>query len=340
VRSPNIIVPRQTTDTSSPLAPSLRYCIIACEAARDWVRQRTAQNGLSQPVGRATSAIDDDFGGHLKVIVVVDVEAVIAAVADLVEPRDEIGEPFAVRAFSREDAEVRRRGVLLGARADLLPHEIGQLDEEDLLRVERVDVLARRARGKRVERVDREAEVRRRGAEHDVGGDRQRLRRAARRLRLVGNADAERHGEHRELAKIACGAIRARFGVRRRRRLHDDELRADLAREREHRFRHVDLVRVELAVEPFEIAQRLEAGDAQSAFPHGAHAGRRALGMSSDVGGGDHHLAETRQADRRELALERSRERRGIHAEVGEVHLRTATGCISLCTSSNITLPR
>ena len=73
---------------------------------------------------------DDGLRRHLLVVVVVDVEAVIAAIADAVERADELREVVAVRALARKDAEVRRGRRLLLGRPDLLPHVVGKLDED------------------------------------------------------------------------------------------------------------------------------------------------------------------------------------------------------------------
>ena len=128
-------------------------------------------------------------------------------------------------------------------------------------------------------------------------------------------------------------------GVRRRRRLDEQQAPAEPAADLEHRLRDVHLVRVHAAVETFEIAQRLETGDDEAALAHGAHAGVDAGRMPDDVAGRDHHLREPRLAHRGELAFQRARQRRGVHSEVVEDHRGTAAPAGTSCTSSNITLP-
>ena len=71
-----------------------------------------------------------------------------------------------------------------------------------------------------------------------------------------------------------------------------------------------------MAVQPLEIAQHLEAGDAQPAGVHRRDRGRLATGMADEVLGGEHDLREARLAHRAQLGLQRPRQRDGVHAEV------------------------
>src|SRR5438093_10709450 len=80
VRSPKVMVPRHTTDTSRPLSPSRRNSIVIDLSLRRaqslHVRhgKRTAQHRLAEPVGGAPRARRHNLGGHLQVVVVVHVE--------------------------------------------------------------------------------------------------------------------------------------------------------------------------------------------------------------------------------------------------------------------------
>ena len=52
----------------------------------------------------------------------------------------------------------------------------------------------------------------------------------------------------------------------------------------EHRLGDVHLVGVQVAREPLEVAQHLEAGDPQAARAHRLDRGRLAAGVADDVG--------------------------------------------------------
>ena len=99
VRSPNVIVPRQIggdvepavaeatvfhahADSLQAVRPAAGRCAQALHVRH---RQRAPQHGLAEPFGGATRAFGDGLRRHLQVVVVVDVEAVVAAVADRVE---------------------------------------------------------------------------------------------------------------------------------------------------------------------------------------------------------------------------------------------------------------
>ena len=94
-------------------------------------------------------------------------------------------------------------------------------------------------------------------------------------------------------------------------------VRADL----EHRLRDVDLVRVQLAREALEVAQRLEAGDLEPARAHGAHAGRDAARMPDDVAAPRSSPARSRRS-RTAASLVSSDPASDavVHAEVVEDH--------------------
>src|SRR5438132_819458 len=97
-------------------------------------RHRALQHVLGQPQCAATRALGDRRQRHLLIVVVEHFEAVVAGVADLIKLRDECSDLLAVRAFAGKHAERARRRDALLDRADLLPHEVRKLDEEDLLR--------------------------------------------------------------------------------------------------------------------------------------------------------------------------------------------------------------
>ena len=207
-------------------------------------------------------------------------------------------------------------------RADLLPHEVGELHEEDLVRDR--SPRARRARCRwrgcgtsrcrgRGWRGRRSATISQACGELvDVPAPGQRL---------VGDADAERHREHRQLA---AGRARATRGRRVACAEVDEQASSTLRAERvahlEHRLGDVDLVGVQVARQALEVAQHLEAGDAQAALAHRAIAAASPPGWPTMSRGVQHHLREAGVAHRAQLGLERPGERDRVHAEVVEVH--------------------
>src|SRR5579862_8981360 len=136
------------------------------------------------------------------------------------------------------------------------------------------------------------------------------------RQRLVGDANAERNRERRKLAKIANDRVLVADRVRRSRRTDEQKPRAEGDAHPEHRLRDADLVVVQRPGQAFEIAQRLQTCRTQSA--RGERFGGRALvfGVTRDVGGGEHYLAEIAVADRREPAGKGTSERRRIYREM------------------------
>ena len=90
-----------------------------------------------------------------------------------------------------------RGGNSLLDRANLLPHEIGELHQEDLLGIENIDLVERGLGRKDVKRVDADPEVGRTGSLHDVPRGREFVDRAAPRQAFVRNLDAERQRQHR-----------------------------------------------------------------------------------------------------------------------------------------------
>ncbi len=110
----------------------------------------------------------------------------------------------------------------------------------------------------------------------------------------------------------------------------------------QHRLRHVELVGVQVAGQPLEVAEHLEAGHAQAASLHCGDRRGDTTFVTGEIARRQHHLPETRCTDRGELLLERARERDRVHAEVVEVHGGSA-GAIRrslaewLATSSNVT---
>ena len=88
-------------------------------------------------------ACRDDRERKLHVVVVEDFEAVVPPVADRVEATDQLGDVRAVDALAGKDAKMARGVHSLIGRADLLPHEVGKLHEQDLLGVDLVQRLER-----------------------------------------------------------------------------------------------------------------------------------------------------------------------------------------------------
>src|SRR5437762_14014315 len=100
------MVPRHTTETSSPLSPSRRNSIVIDLSLRRaqslHVRhgKRAAQHRLAEPVGGAPRALRHNLGGHPQIVVVVHVEIVVAVVTERVETGDEVRSLVAVRSFA------------------------------------------------------------------------------------------------------------------------------------------------------------------------------------------------------------------------------------------------
>ena len=120
--------------------------------------------------------------------------------------------------------------------------------------------------------------------------------------RLVGDADAERHREHRELAQVVDQERQVAARVRGSRRAGEQHLRAERLAHLQHRLGDVDLVVVQVARQALEVAQHLEAGDAQPAVAHRGNRGFLAAGMADDVGGVEHDLREAGALIARSLA--------------------------------------
>jgi hypothetical protein len=73
----------------------------------------------------------------------------------------------------------------------------------------------------------------------------------------------------------------------------------------DYRPRDVDLVLVQVARQAFEVAQHLEARDAQSAGLDFLHRGLPAGGMADEISRSQHHLAEAGLADGAQLGGQR-----------------------------------
>src|SRR4029077_9212101 len=85
--------------------------------------------------------------------------------------------------------------------------------------------------------------------------------------------------------------------------------------------------------EALEIAQHLEAGNAQPARAHRGDRGRFTLGVADDVGGVQHDLREARLAHRLEFGLQRAGQGDGVHSKMIQIHKLPTT-------SSKVTPPR
>jgi hypothetical protein len=75
----------------------------------------------------------------------------------------------------------------------------------------------------------------------------------------------------------------------------------------QHRLGDVDLVGMQVARQALEVAQHLEAGDAQAAGPDHPRRRLHAARVADQVVGLEHHLAEAGLAHRPELGLQRTR---------------------------------
>ena len=192
---------------------------------------------------------------------------------------------------------------------DLVPHEVGQLHEEDLVGVE---VVERRRAASWPRSVWNESMPRPRlGASARLTTSQavvNSLTVRPQRQALVGDLDAQRHRQHRELAQVA----RQRIEVVAWHACEVDEQTsssgAPTARAHlEHRLGDVDLVVVQVAGEAFEVAQHLEAGDAQAAGLDHAHRGVRRRRGGPSGRWPEHHLAEAGLAHRAQLVGQRAR---------------------------------
>jgi hypothetical protein len=152
---------------------------------------------------------------------------------------------------------------------------------------------------------------------------------------FVRDADVEGNGEHRKFLQVFFYLFCIACGVRRRRGTRKEDIGPERAAHAEHRLRHVHLVGVQRARQAFEVAQHLEAGDAQAARLDRRHRRGLAAGMADDVGSVEHDLLEPGLAHRLQLGLERPGQGDGVHPEVIEIHDLTW-----LTTSSNVTPPR
>src|SRR5215472_5759038 len=123
-------------------------------------RNAPARHVVGDPLRRRPGAACDDGGRQLRVVVVEHLEAVVSPVPPVVEDLDELGEESAVQPLSRKDAEMPRGVDALLYRGQLAPHEIRELNEKDLLRVDEVELVEGGARRELVEGVEPEPEVR------------------------------------------------------------------------------------------------------------------------------------------------------------------------------------
>ena len=94
---------------------------------------RAPQNLLTQPGGGEARALRHGFQRHLLVVVIEDLETVVAAISQLVQLERQRREVLAVHALAREDTEMPRRRNTLLDRLDFVPHEISQLHQKDLV---------------------------------------------------------------------------------------------------------------------------------------------------------------------------------------------------------------
>src|SRR6266480_1256972 len=148
--------------------------------------------------------------------------------------------------------------------------------------------------------------------------------------RLVCDANVERDRQHRQLLQICLQGIRFTGRMRGSRRAGEQDAGAQRVAHLQHRFRHIDLVRMQVTRKAFEIAQHLESGHAEPACAHRGDRGAFAVGMPDNVGGVQHDLRESRRLHRAQLRFQRACKGDRVHPEVIEVH-----GLRWLTTNSN-----
>ena len=107
------------------------------------------------------------------VVVVEYLEAVVAAVTEAVKPRHQLCQLRAVHALTGKYSKGAGGINALLDGPDLLPHEIGQLNQKNLLRVKRVDFIERSLGGENVKRIEAKSQIGRISAANDVPGVRE-----------------------------------------------------------------------------------------------------------------------------------------------------------------------
>src|SRR5213075_147457 len=237
-----------------------------------------------------------------------------------------------MHALAGKDAVVARRLHPVLRRARFLPEEVGELHQEYFAGI---DLFCRgdlSTVGDRMVRVDAQAEIGAVGVLDDFPRLRPEIDVPPPGKRLVGDADAERQGEHGEFLQVLLQQLGLAGRVRRIGGASEQHPRAERAAHLEHALRDVDLVGMQVAREAFEVAQHLESGDAQPARAHRGDCRRLAVGMADDIGRVQHYLREAARLDGTELRLQRSGRRDRVHPEMIQVHLLT--------TSSKVTPPR
>ncbi|OQB98413.1 MAG: hypothetical protein BWX79_03317 [Alphaproteobacteria bacterium ADurb.Bin100] len=219
---------------------------------------------------------------------------------------NQVGQRLAVHALAGEDTEMARGGDALLHRTDLLPHEVGQLHQENLFGVEQFQVFQRRLGGEQVEGVQPQAEIRHVGAADHLPCGGELVDGAAPGQPFIGHLDAQRDRQHRQLAQVFGNGVQILRGVDRGRRADQQDLRAQCGAHLQHGLGDVDLVVVQVAGEALEVAQHLKAGHAQAAGAHRLYGGVQPVRVADDVARRQHDLAEAGRAHLPEFGLQRA----------------------------------
>jgi len=161
------------------------------------------QHVVVQPCGALACALGHRGQRQLLVVVVEDFKAVIAAIANAVEAQHQVGQGFAVHALAREHTEGAGGGHAIFESGGFVPHEVGQLNQENFLGVEVFNRIERCVGREDVERVNTNAEIGAIGAAHHIPRRGELVDRAAPRQTFVGHFDAQGQSQHGKFFQIA-----------------------------------------------------------------------------------------------------------------------------------------
>ena len=256
------------------------------------------------------------------VVVVEDLKTQVAPVTNTVQAQHQVGQLLAVHPFTGEHAEGAGRGHTLFKTRGFVPHEVGQLHQEDTVRVEVVDGVERCFGGKHMERVQAQPEVRAVCTADHVPGGGELVHRAAPRQTFVRHLDAQRQGQHGEFAQVARNHVQVLCGVARGGRTGQQHLAAECGAHLQHRLGDVHLVRMQVARQSFEVAQHLETRGAQTTGAHHLHRRGQALRVAHHVTRAEHHLRKTHGFHGGEFGLQRPCQGDGVHA-IGVEHMHS-----------------
>jgi len=147
--------------------------------------------------------LGDRGQGHLLVIVIEDLKGVVPSVAQVVQALDHIGQCLAVHALSGKDPEVSGRRDALLDRTNLLPHEIGQLNQKDFLRIDQLQIVQRGVGGLHVKRIQADPQVGKIGHLHDLPSLVVLVDVSPPRQALIGHLNSQRQRQHGQLSQIS-----------------------------------------------------------------------------------------------------------------------------------------